>query len=99
MHPVVLRGVEDVLQGAETVDALRVDPELEERVELDVHDGLRRRDGQGQGEVERLKGINSRVFFRKGMQNCPRIRVLTMAPKNWKADCLREVVRLYSSEL
>ena len=55
VHPVVLRGVQDVLQRPKGVHALGVDPELEERVELDVHQGLRRGDGKGQGEVERLE--------------------------------------------
>ena len=55
VHPVVLRRVQDVLQRPQGVHALGVDPELEESVELDVHQGLRRRDGKGQGKVEGLE--------------------------------------------
>ena len=54
VHPVVLRRVEHVLQRAQGVDALGVDPELEEQVELDVHQRVRRRDGQGHWQIERL---------------------------------------------
>jgi hypothetical protein len=54
VHPVVLRSVEDVLERAEAVDAFGVDPELEQRVELDVHQHERRRYSQSQREVEWL---------------------------------------------
>ncbi len=55
VDPVVLRGVEDVLQRPHRVHALRVDPKLEESVELDVHHRLRGGNEQCQRQVERLK--------------------------------------------
>ena len=58
---------------------------LVEEVELLVDDGLGRRDKEGHGQVEGLGWCGARG--------------LTQDPKPWKADCLRAVVRLYSSLL
>ena len=93
VNPVVTGGVEDQLQRPEVGHQLGVDPELVEQVQLFVNQCLAGRYEESQGQVERLE-----------IHYCgdPIIIIIlsspTTLPKLWKADCLRAVVRLYSSE-
>lgn len=54
MHAVMLRRVEDPLKWAKVIDDRRVDPELINQVELVMSYEVRRRDEQGQRQVEHL---------------------------------------------
>ena len=93
VNPVVTGGVEDQLQRPEVGHQLGVDPELVEQVQLFVNQRLAGRYEESQRQVERLE-----------IHYCgdPVIIIIlsspTTLPKLWKADCLRAVVRLYSSE-
>ena len=92
MNLVMTGCVEDEVQGPESPHELGVDPELVEQVQLLVDQRLAGGDEEGQGKVERLV-ISTSEFFHH-----PFSFFLTTLPKLWKADCLRAVVRLYSSE-
>ena len=54
MYAMMLGRVEEPLEGPEIIDDRRVDPELVDQVELVMSDEVRRRDEQGQRQVEHL---------------------------------------------
>ena len=47
MHPMVLRRVENHLEGAQRPHALGMNPKLIKQIKLLVRDEMRRRDGNG----------------------------------------------------
>ena len=64
MDPVVASSVENILQWANVPHHLSVDPELVEKVELLVHDGVGGGDEECHGQVEGLQ-YNKVVLINK----------------------------------